>query len=58
MDKQGKQEKRYFHLHCMIKQEIIDELDEICEETGLARTRAIERALIAYMKNYAETGKA
>lgn len=41
----------------LIDRPIMEELDKFCEETGLSKTVAVERALKMFLDNYRETGK-
>ena len=52
-----KQVKEYETLHCKIDKEIAEKLHELCEKSGLTKTKAVERALQAYFENYKSTGK-
>ena len=36
-------------LHCRIDRLISEVLDKLCEETGLTKTKAVERALSTYI---------
>lgn len=49
--------KEYEILHCKLKKEISKLLTELCEETGLSKTVAVEHAIQMYYKYYKETGK-
>ena len=44
-------------LHCMIEKELCDKLKIICEETGLTKTTAVERALKVYIALYEKCGQ-
>ena len=53
-----KSDKEYKNVNCKIDVKIVEEFENICEETGLTKTKALERAMLAYIKKYKETGKA
>ena len=44
-------------LHCKIDKSIAKILVEFCQETGLSKTAAVERAIKKYVEVYKETGK-
>ena len=45
-------------LHCRLNKEVADALEAFCEESGLTKTAAVERALKMYFENYKKTGRA
>ena len=44
-------------LNCKVEKQISDKLIRLCEETGLSKTKVVEKALIQYIERYQETGK-
>ena len=44
-------------LHCNLNKTISEALVKFCNETGLTKTVAVERALKLYLEQYDETGK-
>jgi hypothetical protein len=44
-------------LHCKIDKGIAKILVEFCQETGLSKTAAVERAIRMYVEFYKSTGK-
>ena len=53
-----KSDKEYKNVNCKIDVKIVEEFENICKETGLTKTKALERAMLAYIEKYKETGKA
>ncbi len=51
-------DKEYKAVNCRIDVKTVDEFEKLCEETGLSKTKALERAMLAYIEKYKETGKA
>lgn len=49
--------KSYRIVNCKIDKEMYDKLVEICERTGLSKTKAIERAIKLYHEEFEKTGK-
>lgn len=45
-------------INCKIDKEIYEKLVKICDDTGLSKTKAIERAIKIYYEEYAKTGRA
>ena len=43
--------------HCRIDRLISEALNKLCEETGLTKTKAVERALSTYIETYKKSGK-
>ena len=46
----AKKDGRYINYY--IEKEVVDKLDQYCEETGLTKTVAIERILSMYFEEY------
>lgn len=44
-------------LHCKIDKQIAEMLVKLCQETGLSKTVAVERAIKMYEQYFRETGK-
>jgi len=44
-------------LHCNLDKSVSDGLNVLCDETGLSKTKAVERALINYIEEYKKSGK-
>lgn len=44
-------------LHCRLDKRIAEMLNKFSEETGLTKTKAVERAVERYIKSYEETGR-
>lgn len=49
--------KEHVVVNCKIDKEMYDKLVEICNKTGLSKTKAIERAIKVYADEYEKTGK-
>ena len=45
-------------INCKIDKLLYDKLVKMCEDTGLSKTKAIERAIKMYYEEYVKTGKA
>jgi len=52
-----RQKKEYKNLNCKIEKEISDRLEKFTEETGVSKTKAVERALKMYLESFDKTGK-
>ena len=52
-----KEKKNSEFLNCKIEKETAEHLKELCNETGLSKTVATERAIELYYKQYKDTGK-
>ena len=46
----AKKDGRYINYY--IEKEVVDKLDQYCDETGLTKTVAIERILMKYFEEY------
>ena len=44
-------------LHCKIDKQVATLLIQFCQQTGLSKTAAVERAIKMYEQYYRETGK-
>lgn len=53
----GMPAKVYKIVNCKIDKDAYDKLVKICEETGLSKTKAIERAIKLYHEEFVKTGK-
>ena len=40
------------YINCYVEKEVVQILEQYCEETGLTKTVAIERILKKYFENY------
>ena len=50
----AKPRKEGKHINCKIEQNVYDKLQQYCEETGLSKTVAIERALKKEFDSYSK----
>lgn len=50
----GRPKKNGKYLNICIELPIYERLEAFCEESGQPKTTAVERALLAYLDNYAE----
>ena len=48
---------RSINLHCRFTEKTYKEFLKFIEETGLTKTKAVEKALVHYMEYYKKTGK-
>lgn len=44
-------------LHCKLDRKISEDINKLCEKSGLTKTAAVERALKMYVEYYNKTGK-
>lgn len=51
----AKKDGRYINYY--IEKEVVDKLDQYCDETGLTKTVAIERILAKYFEDYFSRSK-
>ena len=49
--------KEYVIINCKIDKKMYDKLIKICDDTGLSKTKAIERAIKVYADEFEKTGK-
>ena len=49
--------KDFEPINCKIEREIAEKLEKMCEDTGLSKTKVVEKALIKYIEEYNKTGK-
>ena len=52
-----KKPKREENLHVKIKAEVNEKLIDFCNDTGISKTAAVEKALTLYIEQYRETGR-
>jgi hypothetical protein len=53
----GRPKKAGRYVNCYVKEDIANDLDNFCEETGLTKTVTIEHAIQLYLDTYRQTGK-
>lgn len=53
----AQKKKDYARLNCKLDKTVSDKLEKLCEETGLSKTSATERALLVYIERFDKTGK-
>jgi hypothetical protein len=51
----AREKKNYESLNCKLDKEISQTLVKFCEETGLTKTAAVERAIKMYIAHYLQT---
>lgn len=44
-------------LSCRLDKQAFAKLEEVCEESGLTKTKAVEKAIERYYDDYKKTGK-
>ena len=50
----GRPKKNGTYINVCIETSIYERLVELCEDAGQSKTTAVERALVAYLDDYAE----
>ena len=49
--------KQYEHSSCRLDQKAMDQLEEMCDDIGITKTKAIEKAIGKVYEDYKKTGK-
>ena len=52
-----RQPKDYEHLSCRLDRKAVNQLMEICNEVGLTKTKAVEKAIGKFYEEYKRTGR-
>ena len=52
-----KKTKDFEYFSCKLNKETSEKLQKFCEDTGLSKTKAVEKALEKYIADYRKTGK-
>ena len=53
----GRPKKDGQYINCYVKKNIATDLEKFCEDTGLSKTVAVEKAVEKYLEHYKKTGR-